>query len=1180
MALQSATSKEPIPGYTVVERLGAGGYGEVWKAIAPGSIEKAIKFVYGYHDDDRAARELKALNRIKEVRHPFLLSLDRIEVVDGQLVIVTELADESLKDHFLACQHSGSSGIPREELLVYLRDAADALDYMSDQCGLQHLDVKPENLLLLGGRVKVADFGLVRDIREVSASMAGGLTPIYAPPEAFEGHPGLRSDQYSLAIVYQEMLTATLPFSGSTPAQLMAQHLQDRPNVSVLPRSDQPAIARALSKAPNDRFPSCRAMVESLRAATSARFSAPRAKAKAKAKARPEQVVDAQEDANADRGGTLAPSPGAGAGGRGSDSRHHTVARESALIETAAEVAELPPLDLEDAEIELRPTLFLGLGGTGARVLRRLRRRLHDRFGGLAKVPALRMLLIDTDLKCTLRATDGENGEALSPQETVAIPLRRAQEFRNHSSELLLWLSRRWLYNIPRSRQPEGRRPLGRLAFVDHAERVMQRLRSVLTEMAAPEAINESIKTTGRPFSATTPRVFLVASISGGTGGGIVLDVAYAVRKILVELGLSDDGVRGILTHSTGHGEDARDLAIANAYACLSELRHYSHASLRYPGASECDLPPFAADDHTFPETYLVRLGDNLGAEEFDAATDQIAEYLYLDAATAAGTLLDKCRHEPGGPALRDGASGQLRSFALCQLGRCLADIPPRIEDLLCLTIAQRWSCEPSPHHAEAVTDTIGTGAAATDTVDTSQGPAPPADSPAGAAVQQDDDKPLDLPSLLRQMTDRAEQQLGSDAAGLCHNLRAKATQDPGDLEGEARAAATAAQLVASIDAALADDALWRPRDAAQDTIAEPDEDEELDELAAARAEPARHAILGLLDTPGARIIAACQVTAQWRTGQRQAKEQAGRAIEQTRRQVAALAAELCEPDQTSRTAKRRHRPPAAANDDETLLIGYAEQKLALAATVRAEQVLDRIGAELSRFEVQLQDLRRDLNHLQTPFESDPLDVERKRKSTSPAGPKDQLRYWMMAALKQRLPQLATDLEQQLDSKIREQYGGFYGFFATGGNFRQRLLDLLKAEAGAAVRRAIDEIHLADGVLQVCAASADADLPVQSWIKTATPDLLACGGARRLLLVAKKGTASESLQALIEQETQQGCSTACDSDCDVVLCCEAEQIGYEAAATHLIGNRIRYAEIGARLHTRIDVAWTSLTQLE
>src|ERR1700741_4814249 len=118
--LHPTDTREPIPGYAVRERLGVGGYGEVWSAQAPGGLFKAIKFVYGYFDDERAARELKALNRIKQVRHPFLLSLERFEVVDGQLIIVTELADMSLKDRFEQVKATGVCGIPRDELLGYM----------------------------------------------------------------------------------------------------------------------------------------------------------------------------------------------------------------------------------------------------------------------------------------------------------------------------------------------------------------------------------------------------------------------------------------------------------------------------------------------------------------------------------------------------------------------------------------------------------------------------------------------------------------------------------------------------------------------------------------------------------------------------------------------------------------------------------------------------------------------------------------------------------------------------------------------------------------------------------------------------------------------------------------------------------------------------------------------------
>ena len=245
---------EPLPGYRMQERIGAGGYGEVWRTEAPGGIAKAIKVIYGRHDDERALRELNALNRLKEVRHPFLLSLERIELVDGHLIIVTELASSSLKDLFEQYRQSGLPGIPRAELLAHIGDAADALDYISKEHSLQHLDIKPENLLLVGGRTKVADFGLVKDLHDVHSSIIGGLTPVYAAPELFDGRPTVHSDQYSLAIVYQEMLTGMLPFEGRTTAQLAAQHLHSRPRLDSLPVSDQYTISKALSKNPTQRF--------------------------------------------------------------------------------------------------------------------------------------------------------------------------------------------------------------------------------------------------------------------------------------------------------------------------------------------------------------------------------------------------------------------------------------------------------------------------------------------------------------------------------------------------------------------------------------------------------------------------------------------------------------------------------------------------------------------------------------------------------------------------------------------------------------------------------------------------------------------------------------------------------------------------------------------------------------
>ncbi len=266
---------EPLPGYRLIEPLGSGGFGEAWKCEAPGGLFKAIKFVFGNLnsldcDGVRAEQELKSLNRVKEVRHPFVLSMDRIEVVGGELVIVMELADRSLHDAFEECLSAGLVGVPRDTLLRYVRDAAEGLDHMNEKHGLQHLDIKPRNLFLVSDRVKVGDFGLVKHLeRSGASSMMGGVTPLYSAPETLTGGLSTRCDQYSLAIVYQELLTGQRPFNGKNARQLAQQHINEEPELRSLPEAERPVVGRALAKDPAKRFPNCLSFVRALYTARS-----------------------------------------------------------------------------------------------------------------------------------------------------------------------------------------------------------------------------------------------------------------------------------------------------------------------------------------------------------------------------------------------------------------------------------------------------------------------------------------------------------------------------------------------------------------------------------------------------------------------------------------------------------------------------------------------------------------------------------------------------------------------------------------------------------------------------------------------------------------------------------------------------------------------------------------------
>jgi serine/threonine protein kinase len=260
---------EPFPGCQLSDRLGSGGFGEVWQCKARDGTPIALKFLPCDNAQD-AVTELRSIQTFLEIRHPNLVRIFRVWCHLGYIVIAMELAEGSLADLLGLYRSEHGTALPPRQLASYMCQAADALDFLNarqhsiggQRLAIQHCDVKPNNFLLFGDTLKLADYGLASSISCQLKPHRRAGTLAYTAPEVHQGRLSNWTDQFSLAVMYCELRTGYLP-SLMTPDGFYAGHLM-QPDLSFLRPAERSLVGRALALIPQDRWPSCRHFVDLL----------------------------------------------------------------------------------------------------------------------------------------------------------------------------------------------------------------------------------------------------------------------------------------------------------------------------------------------------------------------------------------------------------------------------------------------------------------------------------------------------------------------------------------------------------------------------------------------------------------------------------------------------------------------------------------------------------------------------------------------------------------------------------------------------------------------------------------------------------------------------------------------------------------------------------------------------
>jgi serine/threonine-protein kinase len=263
--------------YRLIDRLGAGGMGEVWRAEDTKLLRRvAIKILPAALASDAEWKErfLREARTIAQLNHPNIATIYAIDQTAETLFIAMELVEGEPLSNMIA----RGPVLPADAVRVAVH-VADGLDDAHEK-GIIHRDIKPDNILVSQKVVKILDFGIAKQIGKLAGTSLtqGGMvmgTPHYMSPEQALGRPvDTRTDIFSLGVVLYEMLSGTKPFNGEAATEVLLKIVMQEPrDISQAAFGITPALAqivrRCMQKQAGDRYTNClelrKALAESLK---------------------------------------------------------------------------------------------------------------------------------------------------------------------------------------------------------------------------------------------------------------------------------------------------------------------------------------------------------------------------------------------------------------------------------------------------------------------------------------------------------------------------------------------------------------------------------------------------------------------------------------------------------------------------------------------------------------------------------------------------------------------------------------------------------------------------------------------------------------------------------------------------------------------------------------------------